>query len=158
MCDLNSQPDETSMSNFMESYNFKNVSKLAACFKYHVNSFCRDLFLTNRSGCFEDNCIFGKRKMKKDRCIWFSQTSCNSFENIFKKQKPKTVKYRNYTKFNNHKFRSLLLDKLMYRNSQYKQLQGMIDSVLHFVNNKMPLKTHHFLANKVVFMAKNLSK
>ena len=58
MSDFNAQPDETSMSNFMESYNFENVTKLVACFKNHGNSFCRDLFLTNRSGCFEDNCIF----------------------------------------------------------------------------------------------------
>ena len=46
----------------------------------------------------------------------------------------------------------------MHRDSLSNQLLVMIESVFHFVNNKMPSKTRHFIANEVVCMAKKLSK
>ena len=49
----------------------------------------------------------------------------------YKKREAKTPKYRNYEKFNNEELRSVLLNKLMYQDSQSKQLQDSTDSVLH---------------------------
>lgn len=47
------------------------------------------------------------------------------------KREAKTPKYRNYEKFNKEELRSVLLNKLMYGDSQSKQLQVSTDSVLH---------------------------
>ena len=46
----------------------------------------------------------------------------------------------------------------MYGDFQFKQLQDFTDFVLHFVKNKMPLKTLHCRGNQVLPVTKELSK
>ena len=60
--------------------------------------------------------------------------------------------------FNYEKFRSILLNKLMYSYSQTKQLQDLNGSVLHFVNIEIPLETRHLRANQSPYITKELSK
>lgn len=56
------------------------------------------------------------------------------------------------------KQRKVLLDNLMYGNSQSKKLQDLTESVLHFVNNKTQLKTRHLRANQALYLTKKFSK
>ena len=56
------------------------------------------------------------------------------------------------------KQRKVLLDNLMYGNSKSKKLQDLTESVLHFVNNKTPLKTRHLRANQAPYLTKKFSK
>lgn len=43
-------------------------------------------------------------------------------------------------------------------NSQSKQMQDLTDSILHFVNNTIPLKTRHLGADQVLQMSRELHK
>ena len=58
MSDFNSEPDKTFMSYFIELYKFKRPFKVPACLKNPEKPSCVDLFLTNRSGCFQHNHVF----------------------------------------------------------------------------------------------------
>lgn len=51
-----------------------------------------DLFLGSTLGCFQDNCIFKTGISDFLKIVWTVLTT------HFKKQEPKTVKYRNYEK------------------------------------------------------------
>ena len=42
--------------------------------------------------------------------------------------------------------------------SQSKQMQDLTDSILHFVNNTIPLKTRHLGADQVLQMSRELHK
>ena len=46
--DFNAEPTEIAMSDFMEAYNFKNLTKGPTCFKNPNKPSCIDLILTNR--------------------------------------------------------------------------------------------------------------
>ena len=82
------------MSDLENLYNFKHLVKLRTSIKNPDHSSYIDLFLTDRPGCFQDNRVF--------------QTGISDFYKLvvkvlrtrFKKQKPQTVKRRNYEKFN----------------------------------------------------------
>lgn len=54
--------------------------------------------------------------------------------------------------------RPLSTNKPMSGDFQSKQMQDLIDSVLHFVKNKIPLKTRHLRADQVLHMSRKLSK
>lgn len=113
----------------MKLYNFKNIVKLPTWYKNPENPSCIDPFLTKNSGSFQDNHVFGTGISD------FYELFVTVLRTHFKKQEPKTVKYRNYERFNNKIIRSILLNKLMYGDSQSKKFQNLSDSWFHFVNN-----------------------
>lgn len=125
--DFNSEPDETFMSDLMKLYNFKNLLKLRTCYKNAENPSYIGLFLINRWGCFQDNCVF------ETGISDFHKLVLTVLRNHLKKLEPKTEECRPYEKFYNEEFRLILLNKLMCGDSQSKQLHDLIDSVLHFV-------------------------
>lgn len=73
----------------MKLYNFKNIVKLPTWYKNPENPSCIDPFLTKNSGCFQDNHVFGTGISD------FYELFVTVLRTHFKKQEPKTVKYRN---------------------------------------------------------------
>ena len=51
--DLNSQSLENCVNSFCNVYNLSNLGKELKCYKNPDNSFCIELFLTNRPKCFQ---------------------------------------------------------------------------------------------------------
>ena len=62
--DFNPEPTEIAMSDFVEVYNFKNLTKRPTCFKNSSKPSCIDLILTNR---------------KKIYAIYFNRNGCLRF-------------------------------------------------------------------------------
>ena len=55
--DFNSEMLENYLNDFCHIYNLWNIVKEPACFKNPDNPSCTDLFLTNRSRCFQNGKI-----------------------------------------------------------------------------------------------------
>ena len=71
--------------------------------------------------------------------------------------KPKTIRYRSYKNFNNYAFRSTLLNKLMWGESNWK-LKNLVNSTLSYINERIPLKSHYPRGSQVPDMNKTISK
>ena len=52
--DFNNKPEEKNRSNFLNTYNLKNIVKQKTCFKNPDRPTCIDLILTNSSRTFQD--------------------------------------------------------------------------------------------------------
>ena len=86
---------------YCETYNLKNLIKKSTCFKNIDNPSCIDLILTNHY-----------------KCSQYSDT---------KKQRPRIMKYRDYAKFHNNKFRAELVQELSFKSSPVNQFKEFID-------------------------------
>ena len=53
--DFNNEPEEKSMSNFLNTYHLKNIVKQKTCFKNPERPSCIDLILSNSSRSFQDS-------------------------------------------------------------------------------------------------------
>ena len=95
----------------MELCNFKNLIKSPTCFQNPENRSWVDLFLTNRLGCFQGKSVFDTDISD------FHKLAVTALRGHFKKQEHKTIRKRNYKKFNNEEFRPIMLNKRIYGNS-----------------------------------------
>ena len=71
--------------------------------------------------------------------------------------KSKTIRYRSYKNFDNYAFRSTLLNKLMWGDSNWK-LEDLVNSTLNYISQRVPLKSHYVRANQVPSMSKTINK
>ena len=100
--DFNSEVKETSMSEFCEIYNLKNLVKDPTCFKNPHNPSCIDLILTNKSRSFQNTVVI---ETGLSDCHKMTLTVLKS---DFKKQPPKIISYRDFKAFSNEHFRTEL--------------------------------------------------
>ena len=57
LCDFNTEPTDTTLSNFCEIYNLKNPIKDKTCFKNPDKTTCIDLIITNRPKSFQNSMV-----------------------------------------------------------------------------------------------------
>ena len=99
------------MNDFMESYDLKNLVRVPICHKNPENPSCIGLLLTNKRLCFQDTNAF------ETGLPGFHKLVVTVMKIYFRKMKPKSLRYRSYKNFDNYAFRSTLLKKRMWGNS-----------------------------------------
>ena len=121
--DFNSEFSVPCLNDFCDIYNLKNVVEEPTCYKNPENPSCIDLFLTNRPRTFQ--------------CTTTIEIGISDFhilvvtvlKTFYKKQRPKTIHYRNYKNFENGNFRQDLL-KFDIKNAPLSKFNGTVLSVL----------------------------
>ena len=130
------------MNDFMESYDLKNLVRVPTCHKNPENPSCIGLLLTNKRLCFQDTNAF------ETGLSGFHKLVVTVMKTYFRKMKPKSLRYRSYKNFDNYAFRSTLLKKRMWGNSNWK-LENFLNSTLNYINQITPLKSRYVRANKI---------
>ena len=92
--DFNSQPSENCANDFCTIYNRSNLVKKLTCFKNFDSLSCIDLLLINRPKCFQSTTTM------ETGVSDFHKMVITALKVYYKKQKPKTIYYRNYKTFN----------------------------------------------------------
>ena len=148
--DFNVEPHETSLSEFCEIHNLKNLVMEPTCFKSLTNPTCIDLILTNRSMSFQHTTVIETGISDHHKMV------LTVMKSTFPKISPKIIYYRNYSKFNNGDFRNDLKTELLkVKNSDmdYDTFEDIFSSTLTL---HAPLKQKLIRANNSPFMTKLL--
>ena len=97
--DFNAEPEEESISEFLNLYNLRNLVKLNTCFKNADKPTCIDLILKNCSRSFQKTDTF------ETGLSDFHKLTFTVLKQDFPKQKPSVVIHRQYKNFRNDYFR-----------------------------------------------------
>ena len=151
MGDFNSEPIEETISDFMELYDLKNLVRVPTCYKNPENRSCNDFFLINKNLCFQDTNAF------ETGLPDFHKLFVTVMMTYFRKMKLKTIRYRSYKNFNNCAFRSTLLKKLIWGDSNWK-FEDLVNSTLNCIYQRIPLKSRYVRVNQVPDRNKTISK
>ena len=100
--------------------------------------------------------MFSKHYDDGNRDIRFSQNGNYSFKFFYKKQKPKTIHFRNYKTFNFNLFKEDLNNKLLNIDVNNAELVEFTSTVLSVLDKPAPVKRKYIRANNSVFMRKEL--
>ena len=98
MGDLNSEVSENCLNGFCNVNSLKTLNRGPTCFKNLSNPSCIDLFLTNRQQCFQQTCVI------ETGISDFHKMVVAVMKTHYKKQKAKTIQYRNYKHFHEQSF------------------------------------------------------
>ena len=104
--DFNAQENEVVLSNFLRSYEAKCLIKEPTCYKNNDNPTCIDLFLTNSPRNFQNT------KTCANALSDFHKLVLTTLKTKFVKAKPREVTYRNYTNFDEDRFKCDLINTL----------------------------------------------
>ena len=148
--DFNVQIGENSIDDFLDEYGGKNLVKDFTCFKSRDNPSCIDLFLTN--SCYSFQCTQTISTGLSD----FHEMIVTVLKTTFPKVKPKVVLYRDYSKFLESQFCSILNEKLQALEITCYE---SVDNILHSViNSQAPFKKKMVRANHKPYVTKDLRK
>ena len=105
--DFNAEPEEESISEFLNLYNLKNLLKQKTCFKNPDKLTCIYLILIN--------CPHNLQNMDnfETRFSDFHKLSFTALKQRFPKQKPRVIFHRQYKNFRNNYFRKELENALL---------------------------------------------
>ena len=152
MGDFNTDDKGQNISNFMESYSLKNIVKVPTCFKSDRPKTI-DLILTNRTSNFQNTTPI-ETGLSDFHCM-----IATVVKGGFIKRSPKIVNYRDYRKFDIHRFRYDLNDSLLRQHQQASNNYDVFDTiVLSVLNKHAPMKKKFIRANDGPFMTKALRK
>ena len=93
MGDLNSKVSEHCLNGFCNVNSFKTLNRSVTCFKNPNNPSCVNLFHTNRQQCLQQTHAF------ETGISDFHKMVVTVTKTHYKKQKAKTIQYRNYKYF-----------------------------------------------------------
>ena len=99
------------MSDFSQFYNLKSLINEPTCYKNPTNPSCIDLILTNQSRSFCHS------KVIDIGLSDFPLLTVTVLRSSFKKQEPRIIRYRNFSKFSNEEFQNLPIQDLSERNT-----------------------------------------
>ena len=140
--DFNNEENDHEFRNFLDAYGLNNLIKGATCFKSDTNPRTIDLILTNIETGLSDFHLMVSTVLKSG----------------FVKRGPKIINYRDYSKFDDVKFRSDLREELSkcYRDgTTYDRFNATVEKVL---DKHAPLEKKSVRANDGSFMTKALRK
>ena len=123
----------------------RNLINVPTCFN---NPTSIDLILTNRPSYFQRSTVF------ETDLSDFHLLTITEFKTSFQKREPKIIKYRDYKNFDNHNFRS----EILQRNFNYTDLRTFKKTVFNIFNKYAPIKRKYVRANEAPFMSKELHK
>ena len=150
--DFNAEPTEIAMSDFMEVYNFKNLTKVPTCFKNPNKPSCINLILTNR-----------KKQVMSSTLIEagvsdFHKMVVTVLKSYFRKHEAKIIKYKSNKDFCNDSFRQQLLEELSKSFINVLDLPKFNACVLEVLNKETPIKKKFIRANEAPLMTRKLKK
>ena len=150
--DFNSEMRESTMGDFCDPYNLTNLVTDPTCFNNPLNTSLIDLILTNRARRFQDSRVIetGLSDHHKLTIIVLRAH--------FLKQAPITIKYRDYKRFDQNRFRKELLEKLSNINGANWIMMRLKVFFVVLLNKHAPSKKKYIRANSSPFMNKTLSK
>ena len=93
--DFSNEPEEKSMSNFLDTYHLKNIVKQKTCFKNPDRPTCSNLILTKSSRSFQDT--YAVETELSD----FHKLLVTVLSLYFSKQKPNIQNFQDYKRFHN---------------------------------------------------------
>ena len=149
--DFNSEVSESTMAEFCEIYNFKNLITDPTCFKNVLHPSSIDVILTNKIRSFQNSQILETGLSDHHKM------TITVLKSYFSKQDPVTINYRDYKLFNKFTFQDELLNKFgsMFTNINYELFEH---TFMDLLNKHAPMKTKYVRANNAPFMNKILSK
>ena len=149
--DFNSEVSESTMAEFCEIYNFKNLITEPTCFKNILHPSSIDVILTNKIRSFQNS------QTLETGLSDHHKMTITVLKSYFSKQDPVTINYRDYKLFNKFTFQDELLNKFgsMFTNINYELFEH---TFMDLLNKHAPMKTKYVRANNSPFMNKILSK
>ena len=147
--DLNINIGEEILEDFMDEIHAKNLVKVPTCYKSTENPSCIDLFLTD-----------GNRSFMKTMAIWTGQSDFHKMivtvmRSTFPKTKPKTIMYRDFSKYDKTAFGNELRQKLQNQLMTYEKFD---DIFLETLEVHAPQKTKVIRANSKPYVTKEMRK
>ena len=145
--DFNAQVGEPDIDIFLQDYEAKNIVKENICFKSIGNPSCVDLFTTKSVNGFQHT-----------KVICSGLSDCHKMvvtvlKTAFQKSKPGELIYRDYSKFNEEKFRDNLKSSLMMK--KIMNSEEFENIFLSGFDNHASLKKKVVRANHMSYMTKH---
>ena len=150
--DFNAEITDPAMHELIGLYNFKCLIKEPTCFKSLDNPSCIDLIITNRYNSFQHTQIL------ETGLSDFHKLTVTVLKTTLKKRQPKIVKYRDYKKFSQVKFRDELDEAVNNPNVVSGSNDKFVETFMGVFNKHAPLKSKVLRANDNAFMTKELRK
>ena len=148
MGDFNVAMSDKAMEGFCSLNNLESLISKPTCYKYHENSTCIDLILTNRPGYFQQSNVF------ETGISDFHLLIVTQIKTGFQKKLPKIITYRDYKKFDNAKFRddvnNFAFDKL--------DVSNFNETIFNIFDKNAPITEKYLRANEAPFMTKELHR
>ena len=148
--DMNMEPSEPIMDQFLEIHNLQNIIKQKTCFKSSKGS-CIDLILTNKRYYFQHTNTLETGLSDWHRLVY------TMFKSTYCRQPPQKIFYRSYKKFSSESF----LEELVYELScsTFSYDYTVFENIFSFVLNKhAPLKEKLVRGNNKTYISKTLRK
>ena len=152
MCDLNSEVSENCLNGFCNANSLKTLNRGLTCFKNPNNPSCIDLFLTYQEQCYQQICAI------ETGISDFHKMVVTVMKTYYKKQKARTIQYRNFKHFHEQSFNFELnneLTKIDINNAESKEFN---ETFLKVLDKHAPRKQEYIRANNFNYITKALRK
>ena len=116
---LNSEIQEPAIKEFCETYNLDNLINEPTCYKNPLNPSSIDVMLTNRP-----------KRFYASQAIETCLSDHKLTVTVFQKQRPISIKYRDYKKFDQTKFHKQLVDEINTREITYEEFGNILIKLL----------------------------
>ena len=144
--DINVEPTDNAMEEFMKVYDLKNLVKGATCFK-NLEKPCNDLILTNKIKSVQTSYIIETGIGIFD----FHKMVMTVLKVYFKKKKPSVIQYCDYKNFDNYRFRNDLLNELIRSKIEISRIDIFVNTVFKVLSKNTPVKKRYIRANEALF-------
>ena len=132
--DFNAEPEEESISEFLNLYNLKNLVNQNTCFKNPDKPTCIDLILTNCPRSFQNTDTF------ETELSDFHKLTFTVLKQHFPEQKPRVVIHRQCKQFCSDYFRIELENALLKYDINNADYDNFIKTFLTVLDKHAPIK------------------
>ena len=152
--DLNSEPTESTVRDFCQIYECKNLIKDNTCFKNPEKPSCINLIITNKPKCFQNSVTL------ETGLSDFHKMTLTVMKVFYKKQKPTIITYRNYKYFSNEVFMADVQNRISQATFENNDLEfDLFKAVLNeAIQRYAPTKQRYDRANQASFINKTINK
>lgn len=150
--DFNSEPHESEMKEFCDTYNLNNLVNEPTCFKNPLNPSMIDLILTNKPRSFQSNVVL------ETGISDHHKMTVTVLKTHFEKQAPVKKLYRNHKLIDMNRFKNEFKSELEKQDKTNLTYETYENIFMEQLNRHAPMKTKNIRANNAPFMNKLLSK
>ena len=150
--DFNSEVNEEGMSDFCDTFNFKNLIKEPTCFKNLVNPSSIDIILTNKYRSFQNSLTV------ETGLSDYHKMTVTVLKMVVKKQTPICIKYRDYKHYDSLNFPTELSNRLHEFSPEYICYDTFQNIFMDILNKHAKVKMKYIRANNAPFMTRSLTK
>ena len=152
MGDLNFEVSENCLNGFCNVTSLKTLNRGPTCFKNPNNPSCIDLFLSNRQQSFQQTCAI------ETGISDFHKMVVTVMKTHYKKQKAKTIQYRNYKHFHEQSFNFELNSEFLKIDINNAELKELNEFFLKVLDKHAPRKQKYIRANNSNYITRALRK